>query len=96
MLLPSNWILCAYTRLNETCFFSSPVLHSDSQHVLDFNTDTLPTYTHFFFQRNWIPKLDTAFAGGSNQDNLTGWTGYSEVSLKLKKYSYNIPKNMSI
>lgn len=62
MLLPSNWILCAYTRLNETCFFSSPVLHSDSQHVLDFNTDTLPTYTHFFFFKeigfqNWIQPL---------------------------------------
>lgn len=70
--------------MNRAFFLS--VLHSDSQHVLDFNTDTLPTYTHFFslFQRNWIPKMDTAFAGGSNQDNLTGWTGFSEVTLKLK------------
>lgn len=55
MLLPSNWILVLaafpHARHNEPCFGFS-VLHLDSQHMQNFNTDTLPTYTHvhFFFK----------------------------------------------
>lgn len=57
MLLPSNRILVLaafpHVRHNEPClgFF---VLHSDSQHMQNFNTDTLPTYkqthTHTFYK----------------------------------------------
>lgn len=76
MLSPSNWILVLatlpYARHNETVLRFS-VLHSDSPHAQDFNTNTLPTYTaltHRVFCKG------TVFAGGSNQANLTEWTGY--------------------
>lgn len=90
MLLPSNWILVLaalpHTRLNEPCFFFF-LCFIQILNTCWISTQTLCQHTHTFFslfQRNWIPKMDTAFAGGSNQDNLTGWTGFSEVTLKLK------------